>query len=229
MQINLSPRLQCIADYVVPGSRVIDVGTDHAYVPIWLLQNRICSSAAATDIRPGPLKNAAFDAEKYGVSDCLKLILCDGLTGCTPDMADTLILAGMGGETIMGILNTSPWALEQHLILQPQTKKSELRSWLKARGLCVLDAVLAYDAGRIYLVWSVGKGEMRDCAAIDPILMEKRDPLLKPYIEDHFKRLRKQIQGMESSEHSDSELLLSCRRELEELQILYKEVILWQA
>ena len=229
MSIVLSPRLQRIADYVLSGEKVIDVGTDHAYIPIWLLQSGVCAAAAATDIKPGPLANAARDAEKYGVDKKLALLLCDGLSGCSADMADTIIIAGMGGETIMGILDAAPWAWEKRLILQPQTKQPELRTWLTQRGLAVLDAALAYDAGRIYLVWLVGRGEMRPCANVDPILVDKRDPLLKPYTEDHIKHLRKQIQGMERSGRSDPELLAACRAELAELLRLHEEVLSWQA
>lgn len=229
MSIKLSPRLQRIADYVVPGSIVIDVGTDHAYIPIWLLQNGISDHAAATDIKPGPLHNAAKDAEKYGVSQQLQLLLCDGLSGCKAEMADTVIIAGMGGETIMGILDAAPWAWEKRLILQPQTKFTELRGWMNEHGLAVQDAALSYDAGRIYLVWLVGKGETQECCAIEPILLKKRDPLLKPYIEYHIKRLRKQVLGMEQSSHADPALLCAYRAELNEFLNAYGEVQQWQA
>ena len=79
MLLKLSPRLQCVADYIRPGDRVIDVGTDHAYIPIYLLQNGITQFVTATDIRSGPLQNAAADAKKYQVADQLTLLLCDGL------------------------------------------------------------------------------------------------------------------------------------------------------
>ena len=229
MSVRLSPRLQRIADYVLPGATVIDVGTDHAYIPIWLLQNGISAEAYATDIKPGPLQNAERDAVRYGVPGHLHLTLCDGLQGCSADMGDTVIIAGMGGETIMGILDAAPWAWERRLILQPQTKQSELRSWLKAHGLAILDASLVYDAGRIYLIWLVGAGTLRECDAIDPILVEKREPLLKPYIEYHIKRLRKQVHGMSGSSTASTELLRAYQAELDELLRIYEEVVQWQA
>ena len=228
MSIRLSPRLQRIADYVLAGAKVIDVGTDHAYIPIWLLQEGVSSAAVATDIKPGPLSNAAKDAEKAGVSDRLELLLCDGLSACSAEMADTVIIAGMGGETIIGILDAAPWAAEKRLILQPQTKFTELRCWLRSHGLAITDASLTYDAGRIYLVWLVERGELRDCAIIDPVLMEKRDPLLKPYLEYHIKRLRKQIYGMERSASADPQQLCGNRGELEEIMKCYEEVQTWQ-
>ena len=158
MKIKLSARLQCVADYVLPGSVVMDVGTDHAYLPIWLLQNGISPRAFASDNKPGPLQNAAAGATAAGVADALTLYLCDGVRLCDPDSVDTVVLAGMGGETIRGILDDSPWTLDKRLILQPQTKLTELRTWLAERGLCVMDARLADDTGRIYVIWLVGPG-----------------------------------------------------------------------
>lgn len=229
MQLRLSPRLQCIADYICPGDRVIDVGTDHAYIPIYLLQNGISQQVTATDLRAGPLQRAAADAKKYQVAERLTLLLCDGLSACTPEMADTVILAGMGGETIQNILAASPWALEKRLLLQPQTKQPELRAWLAARGITISDASLVHDTGRIYLIWSAEPGEMPACVSVEPRLLAKRDPLLRPYIDDRVKRLRKQIRGMETAQVPDRSALAGWKAELEDLLQTYEEVISWQA
>ena len=228
MKIRLSPRLQRIADYVVPGSTIIDVGTDHAYIPIWLLQNGICETAFASDIKRGPLENAARDAEACGLADRLSLLLCDGLALCRPECVDTVIIAGMGGETIMGILAAAPWVREKRLILQPQTKYFELRGFLAENGYCIADASLAYDTGRIYRVWQVEAGEEKDHGRVEAALMEKRDPLLKPYMEDMIKRLRKQIQGVERASDSSPELLSALRCELEEYIRVHEEGESWQ-
>lgn len=229
MQLKLSPRLQCIADYIAPGDRVIDVGTDHAYIPIYLLQQGISTSVTATDIRSGPLQRAAADARKYQVADRLTLLLCDGLAACTPELADTVILAGMGGETIQNILTAAPWALKKRLLLQPQTKQAELRAWLASQGLAIRDAALVHDNGRIYLVWLAEAGEMPPCTAVEPCLLAKRDPLLRPYIEDRIKRLRKQLHGMEAAQAPDPAVLAARKGEMAELLKCYEEVTAWQA
>lgn len=229
MKLTLSDRLQCIANYVSAGSSVVDVGTDHAYIPIWLLQCGVSARAIATDIKPGPLRRAAADAEKYGVADRLRLLLCDGLAAVEPESVDTVILAGMGGETIQGILAAAPWALEKRMIIQPQTKPELLRAWLGAHGCRIADGSLAYDSGRIYLVWAVAAGRMAETVAVDPVLLEKRDPLLKPYTEELIKRLRKQIQGMEQSCRSDQALLQELRQQLAALLEIHREVVSWQA
>ena len=217
MGIALSNRLRCVAEYVEPGGIPVDVGTDHAYVPIWLLQNGISPRAYATEIKPGPLKNAEADAVRAGVRDRLTLYLCDGLAACARERIDTVILAGMGGETMQNILAAAPWALEKRLILQPQTKFRELRRWLGARGLTVTDASLVYDTGRVYLVWLAGPGELRD-GAVDPVLLEKRDPLLLPYTEGRIKQALEQLHGMERARRADAAAIDALRAELEELR-----------
>lgn len=222
MTIHLSSRLRCIADFVRQDERVIDVGTDHAYIPIWLLQTHISESVTATDIRKGPLANAAKDAERYGVADRLHLVLCDGLSGCEPDIADTIIIAGMGGETILSILKAAPWALHKRLILQPQTKQHLLRSWLGEHGLTISDATLVYDSGRIYQVWLAQAGEMPECLAIEPILLNKRDPLLRPYAELQIKRILKEIHGLERANSTNQEALEILKRQLDEYMCILR-------
>ena len=228
MKIHLSPRLQRIADFALPGCTAVDVGTDHAYIPIWLLQNGISKTAFATDLRPGPLANARRDAEAAGVADALTLLLCDGLALCPPDAVDTVIIAGMGGETIMGILEAAPWAKEKRLILQPQTKYFELKAFLAEQGMRIGDASLAYDTGRIYRVWLVEAGESTDTGWVETPLIEQRDPLLKPYLEDRIKRLRKQINGQERAAAPDADLLRELHSELDEYLSIHEEASTWQ-
>lgn len=226
--MQLSKRLKCIADYVLPGDRVIDVGTDHAYIPIWLLLNHIIEEATATDIRSGPLERARLDAERYGVSEALRLAQCDGLAACDPDSVDTVIIAGMGGETILGILSAAPWVREKRLILQPQTKQDELRCWLAGQGCAIRDASLCDDTGRIYLVWLVEAGEMPQFCGVDTALLNKRDELLRPYLDDQIKRLRKRLRGVEGAAAPDEEMISALRGRLAELEKIYHEVSTWQ-
>ena len=227
--MQLSKRLQCIADYVRPGDRIIDVGTDHAYIPIWLLLNQKVAAAVATDIRSGPLERARADAQFYGVAERLRLVQCDGLALAQPDEIDTVIIAGMGGETIAGILSAAPWTIEKRLILQPQTKQAELRAWLSAHGYAISDAALSYDTGRIYLVWLVEAGEMPPFRGVDGPLLAHRDPLLKPYLEDQLKKARKRLSGIQAAARPDETLLRSARLHLETLEEIYHEVLKWQA
>ena len=227
--MQLSNRLQRIADYVRPGDRLADVGTDHAYIPIWLLLNKTIPSAIATDIRSGPLERAITDADRYGVSGKLKFIQCDGLSEIAPEEVDTVIVAGMGGETIIGILAAAPWIREKRLILQPQTKQAELRDWLGERGFAITDASLVYDSGRIYLVWLVEEGRMPPFPGVESALLMRRDALLKPYLEDQMKRLRKRLYGLTQAAAQDEALCEELSAELKRLEELYQEVSKWQA
>lgn len=227
--MQLSGRLQRIADFVRPGDRIIDVGTDHAYIPIWLLLQDPNATAIATDIRSGPLERAGADAAYYGVAERLKLLLCDGLALCAPDDADTVILAGMGGETMIGILSAAPWTREKRLILQPQTKQAELRAWLGENGCAIVDAALAYDTGRIYLVWCVEAGEMPAFHGVDAALLTRRDPLLKPWLSEQIKRLRKQLSGVRQAKSERSAQAEKLERSLSELETIYQEAETWQA
>ena len=224
----LSKRLQCIADYIRPDERIVDVGTDHAYIPIWLLQKDPGAAAIATDIRSGPLSRAKADAERFGVADRLTLLLCDGLALCAPDSVDTVILAGMGGETMISILEAAPWTLKKRLILQPQTKQAELRQWLAQRGYCIEDASLVHDNGRIYLIWMVSAGEMPPFHGVEEALLRKRDKLLKAYLEEQIKRLRKQINGVAQAQRDDGGLEKKLLSELSEMEGIYQEVKTWQ-
>ncbi|MCD8034208.1 MAG: class I SAM-dependent methyltransferase, partial [Alistipes sp.] len=87
--MELSPRLAALAQWVEPGRRFADVGTDHGYLPVWLLVNGVLGRAVAADLRPGPLARAAQAARRYGVAGRLELRLCDGLEGLEPGEADT--------------------------------------------------------------------------------------------------------------------------------------------
>ena len=215
---TLSDRLRAVAGYVEPGASVIDVGTDHAYVPIWLLLNEICSTAYASDLRAGPLSRAENDARYWGVADRLTLLLCDGLSACVPEALDTVILAGMGGETIRAILEASPWALKKRLILQPQTHPAELERWLAKRGVGIADVTLAADAGRIYDVWLALPDAVPSCAPVHPSLPEKRDPLLRPWLEERLRRGERKRFGMERAKCPDEAALAALRQELDALR-----------
>lgn len=148
--IVLSGRLAALAALVPKGSCPVDVGTDHGYLPAWLLQNGVCSHAYATDIRPNPLESAMRTAHTAGLSGKITFSLCNGLDGCPADEIDTVIIAGMGGENIAGILERAPWTREKLLILQPMSKSDALRAFLIENGYAILSEHLIRDGGILY-------------------------------------------------------------------------------
>ena len=130
---------------------------------------------------------------------------------------------------MIGILETAAWTREKRLILQPQTKQSELRAWLATHGYGIVDASLVHDNGRIYLVWLVTAGEMPPFHGVEDALLQKRDALLKPYLEEQIKRLRRQLNGVAHALRDEEGIEEKLRTELDELEAVYQEVKTWQA
>jgi tRNA (adenine22-N1)-methyltransferase len=139
-------RIRKLASYVDAGESVADIGPDHGYLSIWLIREGVSPRVIMTDVAEGPLKIARGNAEKYGVTD---LRLGDGLAPLAPGEVDTVVIAGMGGETIIGIMEADPekTASFPKYILQPRTKTAELRSWLAERYEIVED-IVAEERGR---------------------------------------------------------------------------------
>ena len=159
---ELSPRLQSVADLVPRGARLADVGTDHAYLPVWLILQGVIATAVVSDLRRGPLDRARETAAHYEVSDKLSFRLCDGLSAVRPDEADTISIAGMGGETIAAILAAAPWTArgDYRLILQPMTAQEDLRAWLSSHGYAIEREVLTQEGRTLYDTLLVRPGEM---------------------------------------------------------------------
>lgn len=150
----LDKRLRCAASMVRPGSRIADIGTDHAYLPLHLVQAGLCPSAIATDIRPGPAASARRHAEAAGLEDRIAVRLGDGLSCLAPDEADDIVIAGMGGETIAAILDAAPWvrAPRYLLVLQPMTRPEKLRGYLLTHGFAIREERVVEDGTHLYTV-----------------------------------------------------------------------------
>ena len=155
--IILGPRLKTAADMVRKGARVADIGTDHAYLVAYLLLNDICTFGYACDINPNPLKKAEKTIKENLLEERAKLVLCDGLSSLSQDSADDFVIAGMGGETIISILDNCSWSKDEtkHYVLQPMTKASLLRNYLCENGFEIKDETAVKDSNRIYTVMSV--------------------------------------------------------------------------
>lgn len=156
---RLPPRLAIIAGLIPCNARLVDVGTDHGLLPIRLLQENRIQSAIATDIRPGPLDRGKSNAILHGVEN-ISFRLCNGLDGVDAHEADTVVIAGMGGENIVDILQRAPWCSENvRLILQPMSRPEVLRYALKELRLRILSETLVEDSGRLYSVIVAEGGE----------------------------------------------------------------------
>lgn len=152
--IKLSKRLTAITDLVTDGCRVCDVGTDHAHVPIYLIQSGRVPSAIGMDVRQGPLDIAAENLEMTGLTDKVQLRLSDGLEKYEIGEADTCIIAGMGGMLMAGILDAEPEKARsyQELILEPQSEYRALRESLLRNGLGIVYETAVLEEGKSYPV-----------------------------------------------------------------------------
>ena len=150
-------RLEQIKALIRSRIGVIDVGTDHAFLPISLALAGYAGNLIASDIHPLPLQAAVKNAQIQGVRDRIVFRLSDGLDACHPEEVDTVILAGMGGDLICSILDRAEWTMdcEKQLLLQPMTKAEILRFWLYNNGYVIERECPVLENGRIFQIMSV--------------------------------------------------------------------------
>ena len=223
MEIHLSPRLAAIAELIPQGSSLADVGTDHGYLPIALTEAGRLRSAVASDLRPGPLERGRQNAIERGVSG-IRFLLTDGLDGITAADADTVVIAGMGGDTIVDILSRAPWTRENTLLLlQPMSRTEVLRRALPELGLAVQAEHIAEDAGKLYSILTAAGGSARRYTAAEEYTGAYEhicsDPLFPRFVDDWLRRLKKAEAGASRSERAaDKERGMHLHRVIEEME-----------
>lgn len=206
--IKLSPRLQAVAAFVRPGSRAADVGTDHGYIPMYLLQAGICPRVLAMDVRKGPLERAAAHRAYLppDLQQAMEIRLGDGLQGMQEGEADTVIIAGMGGNLIIRILEESQrlWDSVSHWILSPQSDLERVRHFLEDHGFAIEDEDMVEDEGKYYTILSVVRGTMQGGREADYLygrcLIQRRHPVLLQYLEKEERRLDQVIAQLQEKE-----------------------------
>lgn len=216
-RLQLQPRLALLAELVPEGCRLADIGTDHGYLPVYLMQQRRIAGAIAADIGPEPLEHARRTAMECGVEN-VEFRLCDGLQGIRPEEVDTVVIAGMGGETILSILEAAEWTrTDGHtLLLQPMTKAAELRRWLSVNGYTFTGERLVWDKGFLYPVLCVTGGtfrELTEAEALTGVMLED-DPLYGAYLAYHAERLRRTAAGLRRSDRAE------VRQQAEQAEVL---------
>lgn len=169
--MELSKRLQTVANAVTPGSRVADVGTDHGYVPIYLVERGLCPGAIAMDVNEGPLARAEEHIRAEGLSDRIQTRKSDGLAALAPEETDAVVIAGMGGALMCRILQDASAFLEagRELILQPQSEWFKVRRLLSASGYRITKEWFLEEEGKYYVVIKAGPapGTLAEDAADD--------------------------------------------------------------
>ncbi len=201
---QLDPRLRLCASMVRSGGTVADIGTDHAYLPIWLARNGLVEKAIAADIHLGPLQKAAMNVKRHLVQDLVDTRLSDGLDQVFAHEADDIVMAGMGGETIAAIIQKAPWLKqkEKQLILQPMTCAKELREFLAGEGYAVREERAVLSDDRVYSVMRVEYDPQKVpshplypyIGLLDPSLPESRQ-----YIDRERGHLQKKADGLKTA------------------------------
>lgn len=190
MKLPLSERLLCCAGFLSGGIRVADIGCDHGYLGIYLLKNGLASSVIAADINEAPLQSAMRNAMKYGVGDKMRFYLSDGAKNIPRDF-DAMVCAGMGGDTIIHILEAVPWLQSDRyrLVLQCQSKTPMLRKYLSDQGWQITSETIVRDGKFLYTVMEVcwqpdaprltaGQCYISPAMAHNPLLPEYRQRIL---------------------------------------------------
>lgn len=153
--INISERLKCVAGLVNKGARVADIGTDHAYLPIYLVQNGISNKVYACDVRKEPLRRAKLHIDEYGLSDKITTQLCDGLKGINKGDVDTVTICGMGGKLMKNILKAGIDKLGDNtqLVLSAQSELRDFRKYLLEIGVDIKSEHMLLEDGKYYFIF----------------------------------------------------------------------------
>lgn len=234
--VKISPRLRLIASFVPEGAKIADIGTDHGYVPVYLAQTGRIQSALAMDIGKGPLLRAKEHIEAWkpeGVP--IETRLSDGLKELKPGEADTVIIAGMGGELEIRILEEGRHVRDsiRTWVLSPQSDLEKVRRYLEQEGFRISEEAMICDEGKYYTVMKAEMGEMRCKTVSDyrygPCLIQKKDPVLKEYLQKERRRVEgilkqfeqagaQKTEGMEQAEKSLKEELTIIEEAEHEMQ-----------
>ena len=189
--MELSKRLQAVADMVTPGMRLADIGTDHAYIPIYLTEQKVIPEAIAMDINRGPLEKAKEHIREYGFEKEIQTRLSDGLQKLEAGEADAMIAAGMGGALIIKILEDRKDVAKslKELILQPQSELGKVRRYLLEHGYKLIEENMILEDGKYYPMMKVLPcQEEEENYALEELeygrwLLRDANPVLKQFLE----------------------------------------------
>ena len=213
MTARLDARLKAIADFVPIGSRVADIGTDHAQLAIELIKSGRASKVIAADKNEGPLDAARKNIAAAGLNDRIETRLGDGLKVIRADEVDAVCIAGMGGALIAEILSDGVENSIEHLILQPMNAVERVRHRLALNGWIVIDEDLAEVGGIVYEIICAGRA---DRSTAVEMTKRSQSPLLKKLLNDRIDKLKKILSAMEKSPSAvNSQKYLQLRAALE--------------
>ena len=221
--MQLDNRLSAVASLVRINTRFADIGTDHAYLPVYLIENGIIDRAIAADLRKGPLENAKETAQAYDLTDKIELRLSDGLDSFNDGEVNEIAVAGMGGLLISQFIERTEWLRNKdiHLILQPMTHAEELRKTLFDNGFIIDNEVVAEDTDKLYIIISAYYyGDATAYSDLDLIvgrLPLNQDELSKKYLTKIYAKYNKKLIALKNA-----------NKECEDLEKLVEGLRKWQ-
>ena len=226
--MELSKRLQAVADLVSEGQIVADVGTDHGYIPIYLLETKKCKKAIAMDINKGPLLRAKEHIAEHGLNQKIQVKLSDGVKALSAGECDCVVVAGMGGALAVKIMEEGREVFKslREFVLQPQSELAKVRQYLWENEYCVIAEDMVLEDGKFYPMMKVKSGSSNPYTQVElrygrELLMQKH-PILKIFLEKEM-QTKEMIRGnleSESGEHIENR-----KRELQEELLLVKEAL----
>lgn len=203
MIINLSDRLSAAASLVKGGGIVADIGTDHGYLPVYLIQSGKIERAIAADIGKMPLENARKAVVQYGLADKIELRLSDGLSSFRENEIDEIVFAGMGGTLIAEKLKETSWIKKEkyHFVFQPQSRAEDLREFLFANGFEIGDEIAVHEGNRFYIAFDAYyTGKIREFTVADCFLGKL------PKTEDAKVHIKKQVDRLQKRYDATKEI-----------------------
>lgn len=220
--MQLSDRLLAIANEVPEGGHVADVGCDHAYTSIYLAEHKKPKHIIAMDVRTGPLSKAKENIKANGLEEVIETRLSDGLMAVEQGEIDTVVISGMGGALIQKILSDGDSVLESvnHLVLQPQTEKAQLRRYLHTIGMRIVKEVMLIDEGKYYNIVVAKPGEEQPYSEeqyeFGKYLLDEKDSILLQFLKKEQQKLEQILCNLEQYREKNEERI----RELEDKQKL---------
>jgi tRNA (adenine22-N1)-methyltransferase len=224
----LGNRLLIVASMIPEGKKVVDVGTDHAYLPIFLIKKGTSPRVIATEIMPGPFSKALVNIKREGLEQHIELRFGSGLKPISLGDAHVAVISGMGGETIIDILKGSKMICDSLdlIILQPMKSQSKLRKYLFLTGYKIVDEAVARETDRFYEVIATVKGRQGSFDTTDlevgPVLRKKKSAVIVEYIQHRMMKLKKLAEELV---HNDSRAAIDALEKYEKKMELLNKVL----
>ncbi|EGD46123.1 protein of unknown function DUF633 [Ruminiclostridium papyrosolvens DSM 2782] len=229
MILNLKGRLKLIADKVPKCNVLADIGTDHAYIPIYLVQNGVCQKAIASDVKIGPVKMASNNISLYKLSEKIETRLGNGLDTIEINEADSIIIAGMGGTLLTELLeaNKPKTVNADTLVLQPMNDLHVVRKWLYDNAFEIYDEEMVAEGPKIYFVLSAKfSGNEKQYSDFELYvgqrLIEKKDPLLGAYCRMKVQQIDKVLEQLEEMKENDALKSQYLRQKIDYINLIEK-------